>query len=183
MGLSSALLAFKGITAEQVHTRLGLRVTGRVEDDSNSDINSTLLPSQWYLLVLNREEFKDSQLQELSSGCELFYQMIEEHVMYSAAKLWSDCQLRWAVEHNGEEGGRELKVAGDPPKSFDSIRDELMEAQSNETDEVDHVFDIPVRLGKEVLGFTIYDGESDTPKQEFQILERTERRKKLFGIF
>jgi hypothetical protein len=104
---------------------------------------------------------------------ETVYCFVEEHVMVSAASLWRDGKQVWRVTHDGQESADHLSTDGVAPPAFASIRDKYLAVQAAEREEdVDHIFDIPVELARELTGFRhdqeplgVSDGEP------FEVLE------------
>lgn len=129
---------------------------------------------------------------------------VAEFCMHSSIAKFTPTSKRWSVVHHGDGPDIEhLKVTGKPPKIYDEIRDETLARHRSQViapaDEsavpddlkaiaegiggsitvagsgpVDHVFDIPVLLGKHFFGFS-YDQvpEDGTVRQCYEILDNT----------
>jgi len=79
----------------------------------------------------------------------------------------------WSVEHRGEEGALNIVRTGKVPKSYAAIEADLIDAQKAEGGEsanVDHVFDLPLVLAKQTVGFR-HDEDSEPPGAAYEILE------------
>jgi hypothetical protein len=77
---------------------------------------------------------------------------VDEHIMFSSATAFVDAVLKWHVTHDAQKSADHLTVESDPPASLSTIRAEEF-AHSNEDSEVDSVFEIPVRVAQETVGF------------------------------
>ncbi|WP_413205554.1 hypothetical protein [Rhodospirillum sp. A1_3_36] len=112
---------------------------------------------------------------------------IAEFCMHASFAKYTATSKRWSVVHHGDEYAEHIKTTGKPPKIFDTLCDELLEKQRNQTvapvaekpastelqaianklggtmapfggAKADFVFDLPVRLGEHFFGFR-YDRE------------------------
>ncbi len=163
MGVSLSWIAVKGHSPEEVHEVLGARPTGRHEDFYRSPFSAVELPNGFFLVLFKKKELKPAELKTYSLKFDLLYCFVEEHVMYSAVGAWAMGKELWSVVHDAQEGILHLKVNGSPPAVFGAIRDRLIAQQKSEDmkdPEVDHVFEIPVALAKEMTGYR-YDQESE----------------------
>ncbi len=174
MGFSLSWIAVKGHSAQEVQAALGVRLTGEREDFPESDLSGAQLSTGLYLIVFNRKELTAAKLSKYSSYFDLIYGFVEEHVMYSAVAAWQGGKELWSVIHDAQKGILHLEVNGTPPTNFVAIRDRLTAEQKNEDPqepEVDHIFDIPVELAKELTGYR-YDQDIDSVGPgAFEVLE------------
>jgi len=72
--------------------------------------------------------------------------------MFVSASAFSDGALSWRIVHDAQKARDHLAIEGKPPESFDRIRAEEL-ARVNQDHEVDFIFEIPVRMAQEVIGF------------------------------
>jgi hypothetical protein len=174
MGRSQTYLAVRGKSTEVVFSDLALRPTGEREEFPESPITAAQLPSNWFLVVLNRDAqdiARDKALRELSLGCEVIICIVEEHVMCSEASCWRDGRRLWRVSHDSVSGIEHIETEGEPPPAFATIRDRLaaeQQAAGGKKAGVDYYFDIPVELAK---SFTGYDSDHDMPGLEGDAFE------------
>ena len=175
MGVSLSWIAVKGFNPQAVNTTLGLRPTGAKEDFPESRLNAAQLPTGFYLVIFNREELSAGTLRKFSEEFPLLYGFMEEHVMFSTVAAWESGKEIWSIVHDAQKNILDLEVKGTPPESFTKIRDRLMaqqHAEGVEEPEVDHIFDVPVEVAKELTGFR-YDQDIDGINQgAFEVLER-----------
>jgi hypothetical protein len=174
MGYSLSWLAVKGLPAEAVLNKLGLRPTGEREEIPESELTGVVMPTGWYLIVDNRRTSNagvpDDVLQDLSaSGGEMVTCFVEEHVMVSIATGWSGGKKTWSIEHDCNKKRHHLEVQGEPPPGFAAIRDELVGKQTT-IDDCDYIFDIPVETAKSVTGFRYDEDVPGLTGEVFQVL-------------
>lgn len=174
MGRSQTYLAILGKSPDAVFSNLALRPTGKREEFPESPFTAAQLPSNWFLVVLNRDAqdiVRDKVVRELSLGGEVITCTVEEHVMCSEASCWRDGRRFWRVSHDSVSGIEDIKAEGEPPPAFAAIRDRLAAEQQTAGGKeagVDYYFDIPVELAK---SFTGYDSDHDTPGLEGDVFE------------
>jgi hypothetical protein len=175
MGVSLSWIAVKGFNPQAVNTTLGLRPTGVKEDFPESSLSAAQLPTGFYLVIFNREELSAGTLRKFSDAFPLLYGFMEEHVMFSTVAAWESGKEIWSIVHDAQKNILDLEVKGKPPESFTKIRDRLMAqqyAEGVEEPEVDHIFDVPVEVAKELTGFR-YDQDIDGINHgAFKVLER-----------
>ena len=108
---------------------------------------------------------------------------VSEFSMHSGIAKYTATSKRWSVAHHGDgDDPQHLNVTGKPPEIFEELRDELFAAQRAQTisplmeqsipdelksivdiiggtiapmsiNQVDHVFDLPIRMGEHFFGF------------------------------
>lgn len=129
---------------------------------------------------------------------------VAEFCMHSSVAKYTPISKRWSVSHYGDgQDPEHLKITGKPPKIFAKIRDEVFERQRSQVvdavkvgavpDElkaiaertggsvkplgsgpVDHVFDIPMLLGRHFFDFIYGQGpEKGTILRCFEVLDNT----------
>ena len=122
-------------------------------------------------MLFKRKELSRRTLGKFSETFPLLYGFVEEHVMFSTVAAWESGKEVWSIMHDAQKGILDLKVKGTPPGNFTAIRDRLLAQQNTEgveEPEVDHVFDIPVEVAKELTGWDI----DATNQGAFEVLER-----------
>ena len=177
MGYSLSWAAVKGGKAEEIYSLLGLRPTGHREEFPESKIVAAGLPCGWHLVAFRRREMGDKTLARLSSLGDVVYCFVEDHVMFSAASAWTNGKCQWRVTHDSEKRGLlHLEAAGQLPASFTAIRDRQSAKQTadgGEKAEVDHIYEIPAELAKELTGFRHDQAPAGMSGDCFEVLERT----------
>ncbi len=180
MGYSLSWLAVKGLTKDAVLNTLGL-VEAPGDDEQNEegvyppafDHSLAELPSGWIVILTKDFGYPTpKRMAAVSVGGTAIACSIEEHVMYSVARLYKDGKAVWSVDHNGGElGVYHLDVAGDPPPELAPIRDRVaadQESEGGEDADVDLMFDVPGELSLSLCGYR-FDAEEDGPA--FKALE------------
>jgi len=109
-------------------------------------------------------------LAKLTANCEAIVCSIEEHVMFSECARWLNGRKSWAVSHSGEEGDTHIKKIGRPPQSYEEHKRALLAKQQEEGGGgTDYVFDLPVILAEEIVGFR-HDAMSSSYNGQFDVL-------------
>jgi hypothetical protein len=186
MGWSLSWAALKGGNLQTACAVLGLRATGKREEMAESKIDGAALPTGWYVVQFDRTEMEDRQLARLSRSGEVVYCFVEDHLMVSWASRWSEGKEIWSVVHDCEKGLFHLDIKGEAPAQLKGIAERLIaeqEAAGGEKADVDHVYDVPAELAKELVG---YRHDPDTPGlngEVFEVLERDSMLGTLFGRF
>ena len=157
MGYSLSWLAVEAALAPAVVDRFGLSATGETsEHAADFKVSTARLPG-WYLLVWESDFLIDSTLlKELSAQGRVVAVFVEEHVMFSSAEEWKNGERLWGAAHVTEVDLLHIGVTGELPASYASIHSEEMDLQKQAGGRkagVDHIFEIPVRLGEEVVGY------------------------------
>jgi hypothetical protein len=94
---------------------------------------------------------------KLSQAGEVVRCFVEGHVMFSSASARKNGRQFWRVAHDGGQDGV-FETSGDLPAEFASIQMNLFAKQEKETAEpddlkVDHVYELPAEVAKELTGF------------------------------
>ncbi len=208
MGFSQSWVAVKGKSPESILDFLRLKPTSEHEEFPESIFVSMNLEDGWYLVVANKYggfapgfllEKKliaalEQKNQQLSTDCELVACDLEEHVMVSRISGWKNGQKIWCIFHDAQENIEHLKIDGNPPEIFDKIRNRLIDEQEKaggQTSDVDYFFDIPIELGKTLIGYR-HDEDIDAQgDKHFSVLQSTMSKventskplwRKIFGI-
>lgn len=159
MGFAATWCAVREQHAEEVLEDLGLKATETKEESPRSLVAAAKLDTGWRVIWYNAYEcpFLGSEnLARISRSADVVVCRIEEHVMASSAEGWFAGQRKWWIAHDGQDGPKGLASGGALPESFASIRRELEEAQRAEGGEkadVDYLFEIPLRVAEEIVGF------------------------------
>jgi hypothetical protein len=134
------------------------------------------------LVLFNRKELKDAILEGLSTLGEVVYCLVEDHVMFSCASGWKHGKSLWAVTHDCEKGLRHLEIKGDAPASLKVIQAKHESQQGAEEEaDVDHIYDVPAELAKDLTGFRHDQGTPGMKDKPFQVLEKKSFFSRLLG--
>ncbi len=173
MGYSLSWLAVQAIDRQDLLAALELETTGAREEIAESDLVMATLPGDWHIVLSNRDErFDDTGLLErLSRGREIIACFVEEHVMYSEARGFSDGKLVWSVIHDAQAGLDHLETEGTLPASYAGIR-ERIEHQRRAAGEApaDFLFDVPIELAKMLTGFRHDEDITGDEAEPFEVL-------------
>lgn len=159
MGFSVSWLAIQGKSKPDVLAELGLSDTNEVDEANESSVSGAELPDGWYILFFNdvvHPFVEPKALARLSEGCIAVACQVEEHVMASSAYAYQKGTELWSVTHESELGARHLIERGRFPEVYSDTKAELTEAQDvedREDQDVDYIWDIPVTLAYEVVGY------------------------------
>jgi hypothetical protein len=183
MGYSISWLAFDEKDPARVFAALGLAHTGVMEEFPESPTTGALLPSGWYVLVVQTAEAPliDPELASaLAHDVSVVTGTVTEDMMRSEACGYAQGRQTWRVMHNGKIELDHLEVEGALPAEFDAIAAKFRAAQAaeGESPRVDLFFEIPVVLVETLTSFR-YD--VDTPVQ-FEMLESAPDDEKTLDI-
>jgi len=176
MGWSLSWAALKGGNVQTACAALGLRATGKREEVAESKIDGAQLPTGWYVVQFDRSEIEDRELARLSRTGEVVACFAEDHVMVSWASGWREGKKVWSVTHDCEKGRFHLDVKGEAPAELKGIAERLIteqQAAGGEKADVDHVYDAPAELAKELTGYRHDQETSGMTGEVFEILERS----------
>jgi hypothetical protein len=129
---------------------LGLEKTGETEDTPDSEWSTTRI-GDWTVVWSNLFEPKKFRHASSKFKGEVIICDVEEHIMYSSVAAFKEGDLSWRVVHNAQQTIDHLSIEGSPPKSLPKIQAEQVALVSE--GEPDHIFDIPIRLAQELVGF------------------------------
>ncbi len=81
--------------------------------------------------------------------------------MVSAASCWRDGRQLWKVTHDAQDplGLEHLAIEGAPPPELTRIHTEALQELRADPDPCDYLFDVPVNLAAEVVGFRHDEGD------------------------
>lgn len=173
MGVGISWIAFQGRAKEQILAEANLRDSGEATDWYQAPALGVELPDGWYLVCLKGVEHplaSQESLENLSASCRIVSGMVEEHVMYSAASEYRRGRLVWRVSHQGDKDVFDLSAEGELPKEFEDVKREIwaqQEAENAGPAEVDHIFEIPLRVARGICGFKHDDADEDDDGLEF----------------
>lgn len=156
MGYAITWTAVRGLSAEAIRGRLGLRGTGKFDEVPEGAVHDADLPGGWRLVWWNRFDFDHALTMGATfPDAEVVACAVEEHVTWSGAAAWQNGRELWAVMHDASKGPNHLHVVGRLPPELDAICSDLLRQQreAGERNDVNHVFDAPTRLAAELTGF------------------------------
>jgi hypothetical protein len=93
---------------------------------------------------------------------------VEQHVMFVSVSAFKNGSMSWRIVHDAQQAADHLLIEGTQPQSFARIQAEQF-ARVSEDREADFIFDIPVRVAQELVGFR-HDGPSSA---SFEVLRPT----------
>jgi hypothetical protein len=168
MGSSTSWVAVHGATIEELAERLQLTETTEQPARDAISYEVGALSNGWVILLFRMRDngvVADTQLlEELSRTWRVFGCDEETHVMYSAASEWRDGREVWAVIHRSDEAPDHVDVRGTLPADAIAVKDEYVAKHAAATaagDNVDHVYEIAVALGRRVVGYSLDGPEND----------------------
>jgi hypothetical protein len=179
MGWSITWCAVREENAEHFLNQLGLSATGETEELPESLISMAKLDTGWRVIWYNKYDcpfLRPRDLESLSTDRDIVLCLVEEHVMASSAELWSRGKRKWWLSHEGEDGPKGLDTDGDLPESFPAIRKTMEEAQHAEGGDdadVDYMFEIPLKLAEELVGFKHDEDDTHVIDKRYVVLSRT----------
>ena len=171
MGYAVSWLAIRGNTESSVLASLGLEKTGETEAVPESDWSTTRV-GDWLVIWSNSCQPKRFGDSAAKLHGEVVICDVEEHVMFSSVATFNNGTVSWRVTHDAQQADDHLLIEGQPPESFARIQTEQF-ARVGEDREVDFIFDIPVRVAQERVGFR-HDAASSA---SFEVLRVTSGNK------
>lgn len=85
--------------------------------------------------------------------------------MFASVTVFKNGTFSWRIVHDAQQAGDHLSIEGAPPESLLRIKAEQF-ARVGEDREVDFVFDVPVRVAQELVGFR----HDETIQRTFEVL-------------
>ena len=172
MGFRVALIAVRGIEADSLYKRYGVRRTGQREEIAESPICGATVSTGWELLYLNEDPLPHGEvLAELSANAELLFCDVNETCMSSFATGWENGLEKWIVFHDAQQSPVHLVTDGEPPDEYNAIRDAKLRQQAEDGDDVDHVFDVPIDLFGSLTGIRYDMDLPDSVGEDYETLE------------
>lgn len=175
MGYALSWAAVRDGNPQTVWAALGLRSTGKREAVAESKIVGVQLPTGWYLVLFDRRDVEDRVLARLSLSGEVVSCFVEDHVMVSWASGWRRGKKIWSVIHGCEKGHFHLETKGEPPDELKGIAERLIaeqRADGGEKADVDHLYDVPAELAKQLTGFRHDQDAQGWSRDPFEILQQ-----------
>lgn len=157
MGFSLSWVAVAPTVEKALVERFGLTERDDTAEMAEFELNGARLPG-WYLLVADHSDaLVDEQLlKDLSRHGRVIAAMVEEHVMFSSAEVWSNGERVWGVIHVPDAGLYHIGVEGSLPAAYAAIHQKQFAQQEQDggTDAgVDHIIDIPLELAAAMTGY------------------------------
>ena len=172
MGYRVAMIAVRGIDAETLYKRYGVRRTGQREEIAESPVCGATVSTGWELLYLNDYPRPHSELlAELSANAELLFCDANETCMSSFATGWVNGVEKWLVFHDAQQSPTHLVTDGDPPSEYIAIRDEKLREQVEDSDDVDYVFEVPIEIFASLTGIRYDRDLPDSTGEDYETLE------------
>jgi hypothetical protein len=169
MGYAISWLAIRGSSEPAVLAALGLEKTGEKEKENvpESDWCSTQV-GEWIVIWSN--SFEPARFVDAASRMkgEAVICDVEEHVMFVSVTAFEGGVPSWRIVHDAQQGRDHLTVEGKPPESLARIQAEEF-ARVSKDGEVDFVFEIPIRMAIEVVGFR-HDADSATAFETLRLV-------------
>lgn len=187
MGFAVTWCAVREAHAQQFLDQLGLSPTGDTEEFPESPVSSARLDTGWRIVWCNEYAspmLGPNALAQASRGFDVLLCPVEEHVMASSSELWSGGARQWWISHEGEDGPRGLATEGQLPSCLQEITREMEEAQRAEGGDeadVDYIFEIPLRVAQDLVGFKHDEECRHISKEHFAVLSRPARHKSFFA--
>ncbi|MDP3736110.1 MAG: hypothetical protein Q8R02_01895 [Hyphomonadaceae bacterium] len=184
MGLAISWCGVQGSRAD-VLDAAHLQDTNEADEYYETAFAAADFPGGWTVIVAKDfSHFLDEgRLKEFSKGRRLVAVLVEEHAMFCKASEWRDGAEIWSAEHDGDTGPA-MQTSGALPASFADVHAEMLAKQESDK-EVDFIFEVPVVLAQQIVGFK-HDEELPGGSKFMKVLPITSDRGKgggLFGLF
>lgn len=159
MGLSLCWLAARGLDGAELRSRLGLQASGRRAAFLAEPLAGCALEGGWQLVLARGSDHPlvaPATLRALPPQATVVSCSVEEHVMAAAAEGWQQGQRQWRIVHDAQQAPRHLVAEGALPAAYAGALAAVRQAQDREDAgprEVDHFFDLPVRVAAALTGF------------------------------
>lgn len=151
MGFAISWLAVRGNSETEVLATLGLEKTGETDGTPDSDWCMTHA-GEW--TIVWSDKYEPGKFRGIATKLtgDVVIVDVEEHVMVVSASAYKSGALSWRIIHDAQQSHTHLAVEGTPPDSYLHIRDEEF-ARVNDDLGVDYIFEVPVRVAQELVGF------------------------------
>jgi hypothetical protein len=113
----------------------------------------------WCVLVVDFDFPLEDTAKALPPGHLVLASTAYDVVMFSSLRAYNGGVPLWSVVHDPDKDLYGVAVEGDPPAPFSDLKREFDTIQAAETKPVDHIFDLPGRLGKTLCSYD--PGEQD----------------------
>jgi hypothetical protein len=156
MGVGINWLAVESGDKAALLARLGLVESGAASDEFGSAFACAEFPGGWLVLVSPDMKLDlDRVLPWASAEGLALGGEAEEHVMFSRLRAFRGGGPIWAVTHDPDVDVLGVAVDGEPPPIFEDLRTSIAAEQAaDESGDVDYMFDLPIRLGRQLCGYT-----------------------------
>lgn len=152
-------MGVRGKDPAEVLRALGFQEREALGSPAESDDSAGRMPSGWFLVFGNSVWTRS--VEKLSAGCQGVYVEASETAMSSRAICYEDGRIVWSVSHeNDPEAPYDVRTEGTLPPEYEALHAELMEKQRQavqEDEEVDYLFDLPLRLAGGVTGYVPFE--------------------------
>jgi hypothetical protein len=152
MGLKLKWMAMQG-GRDLLLDALNLAPVGEASDELSSSYACRDLPGGWCVLVVDYNFPIEDAAQTLPSGHLVLASDAYDVVMFSSLRAYDGGLPLWSVVHDPDKDHHGVAVEGEPPAPFADLKRELDAVQAAEDERVDHIFDLPNRLGKALCGY------------------------------
>jgi len=132
---------------------LGVQEIGAFFDARGADFARVRTPTGWEVVVDRRMKLKLDHGRGLSAERLVLAAEVTDVAMFSRLQGWRAGARLWSVTHDPEGGVEGLATEGDPPPELAEIAARLGARQAEEMEPVDHLFDAPLELSREICGF------------------------------
>lgn len=132
---------------------LGLQEVGASFDPREANFARVRTPRGWEVVVDRSMKPKLDRAHALSAERLVLAAEVSDVVMFSRLQAWRAGARLWSVTHDPEGGVEGLDSEGDLPRELAEIEARLSARQAEEMEPVDHLFDAPLELGREICGF------------------------------
>jgi hypothetical protein len=153
-----------GRAADAVAREMGVHLHPDPTDRHHLEMSMSciVLKNEWNVFVFKEGGeplIEDRALSHLSKGGRLLMALADEFSMKSEVQFWTNGQKLWGVLHDAQTGDHNhLLVQGERlPKSLEGHRSKAVANHGAELD-VDHMFDVPHYLARELTGFKYDSG-------------------------
>ncbi len=154
MGHRVTWMAVQNPDEAAVLDSLGLEVCEETDDFYGAPYTLAHLPDGWLLIVSGKQAPFDRLAPNAVPEGFVLTGFMSETVMVSEARGFRDGTPEWALIHDPDVDPRGVQIEGTLPTAFAEIYRQLQADQAQETEQVDHIFDAPIRLSTEICGFT-----------------------------
>lgn len=182
MGFAITWCAVREDSAERFLEELGLAATGEFEELPESPISMAKLDTGWRVIWVNEYACSFlalSEVERLSKTRNILLCLVEEHVMASSSEMWLGGKCQWRLSHQGENGPKGIESEGKVPEFAARIREEMekaQEADGGDDAEVDHMFEIPLKVAQQLVGFKHDEDSPHVIDNEFEVLSRPAKK-------
>ena len=170
------MIAVRGLDANSLYTRYGVRRTGQREAIAESPVCGATVSTGWELLYLNNyPRPHDAVLKVLSADAELLFCDVNETCMSSFATGWKNGKETWTVFHDSQQAIDHLVTSGELPGNYSEICESRRSDQTEDGEELDDMFGIPIDLFASLTGIRYDMDLPESTGSDFETLEPVEQ--------